>query len=315
MQWDKLGRIWLPSGEPPWAQTHATLPIVQPVGSDCWWVYVGCRNAQGKNQIARLALDPRALPSAPPTVRGIDPAPVVSLGEPGTFDDSGVMPSWLVEDGDTLRLYYIGWNVAAPVPYRVSIGLAISHDRGVSFQRYSAGPLIDRSVQEPFFVTTPCVRKEGNCWRMWYASCTGWSEIAGRWEPAYHVKYAESGDGLDWKLTGISCLDAGPGFAVARPCVFPRGDRYSMIYSYRSLAGYRTERDAAYRLGYAESSDGIRWDRADDFVGIDRSATCWDSEMTEYGWLQTWGAETYLLYNGNGFGRSGFGIARLAAAP
>lgn len=314
MKWEKIGHIWSPSGEPTWAQTHATLPIVQPVREDQWWVYIGCRNADGKNQIARVVLDPRSLPNGVPEFCSIDPSPVVSLGLPGAFDDSGLMPSWLVGDGESLRLYYIGWNVAGTVPYRVSIGLAISHDRGASFQRYSPGPIIDRSVREPFFVTTPCVHKEDNLWRMWYASCTGWSEVAGRWEPAYHVKYAESRDGIEWQLTGASCLDMGPEYAVARPCVFQRGSRYCMIYSYRSLAHYRTDPDAAYRLGYAESSDGIHWERADELVGIERSANGWDSEMIEYCWLQSWGAETYLLYNGNGFGRSGFGIARLAAA-
>lgn len=314
MQWQKCGLIWQPKSELPWAHTHATLPIVQPIREDQWWVYVGCRNADGKNQIARIVLDPRSLPSGVPAVCGIAPSPVVSLGLPGAFDDSGVMPSWLVRDGPSLRLYYIGWNVAGTVPYRVAIGLAISHDGGASFQRYSPGPLIDRSVHEPYFVTTPCVHKENNLWRMWYASCTGWSQVAGRWEPAYHVKYAESHDGFEWRLTGISCLNAGPGYAVARPCVFKRGNRYGMLYSFRSLTSFRTDRSAAYRLGYAESSDGIYWERADELVGIERSAKGWDADMIEYCWWQPWGDDTYLLYNGNGFGRSGFGIARLAAA-
>jgi hypothetical protein len=89
--------------------------------------------------------------------------------------------------------------------------------------------------------------------------------------------------------------------------------RYAMIFPFRSIAGYRTERDDAYRFGYAESSDGIRWERMDERVGIERSASGWDSEMIEYCWLQQHRGETYLLYNGNGFGQSGFGIARLAA--
>ena len=86
-----------------------------------------------------------------------------------------------------------------------------------------------------------------------------------------------------------------------------------MLYSYRSLLNYRSDTTSAYRLGYAESDDGIHWDRTDERVGFERSATGWDSEMMEYCWLQPHQGEHYLLYNGNGFGQSGFGIARLAA--
>jgi hypothetical protein len=248
MKWEKRGLIWTPNGELPWAQTHATLPVAQIVAPDRWWVYVGCRDAIGKTRMGRVVLDTSGLPGGLPVVSQIDPELVISLGEPGTFDDSGVMPSWLIPDGDTLRLYYIGWNVVSTVPYRLSIGVAISDDGGETFQRYSQGPIIDRNAREPFFVTAPCVHRENDTWRMWYVSCTGWQEIRSRWEPVYHVKYAESRDGFDWRLTGISCVDASDGYAVARPCVFRRGERYGMIYPYRSLTDYRSLFIRGYRL-------------------------------------------------------------------
>ncbi len=38
----------------------------------------------------------------------------------------------------------------------------------------------------------------------------------------------------------------------------------------------------------------------------------WDSEMMEYCWVHaTSASRRYLFYNGNGFGRSGVGMARL----
>lgn len=310
MQWEKLGLLWAPNGEAEWARTHATLPVVQPLSADQWWVYVSTRDAQGKSRIGRLALDVSTLPSAAPRVASFDVAPVLSLGAPGTFDDSGVMPSWLVPHGDELRLYYLGWNVIGTVPYRLSIGLAISHDRGQTFERYSQGPVVDRSSREPFFATAPCVLNEAGRWRMWYVSCTGWQEIDGRWEPRYHVKYAESADGIDWQITGISCIAAADGEAIGRPCVVRLADRYVMIYSRRWLAGYRSIPDRAYRLEYAESTDGIGWRPAGE-CGIGRSGDGWDSQMLEYCWIERCGSETYLLYNGNGFGQSGVGVARL----
>jgi hypothetical protein len=274
---------------------------------------VGCRDANGKTRIARVVLDTSGLPNGVPKVCHVEATPVLSLGEPGTFDDSGVMPSWLVENGDELWLYYIGWNVSSTVPYRLSIGLSISRDGGATFGRHSQGPVLDRNVYEPYFVTTPCVFRGRDLWRMWYVSCTGWSEIGGRLEPAYHVKYAESRDGIAWETTGISCIDLGDEYAVARPCVFRSGDGYAMLYSYRSLLNYRSDLTSAYRLGYAESADGISWERKDEKAGIDRSTSGWDSEMVEYCGVHQHEGDTYLLYNGNGFGRSGFGMARLVA--
>ena len=313
MKWEKLGLIWTPAGDLPWAQTHATLPAAQAIDWHRWWVYVGSRDANGKTRVARVTLDTEGLPQQLPTVSHVDPEPVLSLGEPGTFDDSGVMPSWLVSTEDELRLYYVGWNVIGTVPYRLSIGVAVSKDGGQTFKRYSQGPLVNLSTREPFFATSPCVHREGDTWRMWYVSCTGWKFINNCWEPAYHVKYAESADGFDWNLTGISCVDAGEGTAIARPCVFRTENRYRMIYPLRATVDYRTKKEGAYRLGYAESGDGVRWERMDDRVGIERSESGWDSEMMAYCWVQQHASETYLLYNGNGFGRSGFGIARLTA--
>jgi hypothetical protein len=314
MQWKKLGLIWAPSGEADWARSHATLPVVQDLGDGRWWIYVSTRDAAGKSRIGRLTVDATPLAEdRPPTVISFDPTPVLSLGAPGTFDDSGMMPSWLVTRGDELWLYYIGWNVIGTVPYHVSTGLAISRDGGRTFERYSEGPVLDRGLNEPYFATTPCVLPHADGWRMWYASGTGWRQIDGRWEPSYHIKYADSDDGIAWTPSGVSCIDAGEDFAVCRPCVVQQGDGLAMWYSYRLLAGYRTDAAQAYRLGYAESRDGVTWQRLDEQAGIARSSAAWDSEMLEYCWLQQHGDLMCLLYNGNGFGRSGVGIARLAS--
>jgi hypothetical protein len=314
MQWQKLGLVWAPNGEAEWACTHATLPVAQSLDDGRWWIYVSTRDASGKSRIARLTVDAAPLADdRPPRVLEVDPQPVLSLGAPGTFDDSGVMPSWLVGHGDELWLYYIGWNVIATVPYRLSIGLAISRDGGRTFERYAQGPVIDRSRHEPYFATAPCVLCEGARWRMWYVSCTGWETVLSRWEPCYHVKYAESANGVDWTITGASCIEAAAGDAVGRPCVFRRNGNYEMLYSYRSITNYRSIPGQGYRLGYADSADGVRWRRADDHAGLGRSCDGWDSQMLAYCWVQRQGAHTYLLYNGNGFGASGFGLARLAS--
>ncbi len=305
MQWEKLGLLWKPSGDLAWAQSHAQIPVVHVSNSNRWQVFLSTRDGECKSRIGRLWVDA----SGVPTAERFDPGPVLSLGEPGAFDDSGVMPSWIVDVDGALWMYYVGWNVPKTVPYRLSIGLAISEDDGATWRRFSQGPIMDRSVDDPYFVTTPCVLRTNSLWQMWYSSCEGWRQINGRWEPRYFVKHAESHDGLTWRSTG-SCLDPGDHWAVARPCVFRDGSGFKMMYSYRMLANYREDRGAAYRLGFAESDDGRIWRRRDGDVGIAPAVDGWDCEMIAYCWLQHYLDQTYLLYCGNGFGRAGIAVAR-----
>ena len=137
---------------------------------------------------------------------------------------------------------------------------------------------------------------------MWYASGTGWTQGKSGPKHHYHLRYAESEDGLQWHRTGRVVIDyAGPDeYAIARPCVVKDGDTYRMWYSHRG---------DAYRIGYAESADGLEWERKDDLTGIDKSGSGWDSQMIEYPCVYRQDGGWQMLYNGNGYGESGIGLA------
>lgn len=308
MKWIKKGVIFAPDRNFDWMVTHASLPVVDEVRSGILRIYFGTRDGNGRSQTSYLEVDA----ARPENVRYIHDQPILSLGRPGTFDDSGVMPSWIVNHQNKKYLYYIGWNLKVSVPYHLSIGLAVSEDEGRSFRKVSEGPLLDRSFDEPFFNTAPCVLREEDRWRMWYVSCTGWETAAERPEPRYHVRYAESTDGIHWRKTNDVCVGyVDETDAIGRPCVYRQHGRYRMLYSYRDVWGYRTDRSQSYRLGYAESEDGIAWTRRDAEAGIERSESGWDSEMMEYCYRYDYGDRSYLFYNGNGFGKTGIGYAVL----
>ena len=306
MKWTKQGLIFAPDKNFEWMQTHASVPIADERGDDALRIYFSTRDGRGRSHVAYVEVDA----DEPRRVVKVSERPVLPLGRPGTFDDSGVMPSWIVDHDGRKFLYYIGWSPQVIVSYHLSIGLAVSDDGGATFVKYSEGPVCDRSVEEPFFNTAPCVLVEGGVWRMWYVSCTGWEEVGGRTEPRYQVRYAESRDGVGWRKSDRVCVgyDEATG-AIGRPCVYKDGALYKMFYSYRATKDYRTDPDRSYRLGYAESSDGLAWTRKDAEVGIHRSEGGWDSEMLEYAFVYERGGRKHLLYNGNGFGATGFGYA------
>ena len=129
------------------------------------------------------------------------------LGEPGAFDDCGVMPSSIVEHNGKKYLFYIGWTLKQTVPYHNSIGVAVSNDDGKTFTKMYNGSIMPSIHTEPYFTGTSYVLIDQGLWRMWYLSCVKWELIDGQLEPFYHIKYAESNDGVNWKRNGMVAID------------------------------------------------------------------------------------------------------------
>ena len=306
MRWVQRDRIFHVDGQYPWMRHHAQLPTPRLASADLLRIYFSTRDEQGRSRIGLVEVDP----DQPAAVQTLHDSPVLDLGRPGTFDDSGVMPSSLVDAGDRLHLYYVGWTGGVSVPYRNAIGLAISTDGGITFTRAFECPVVDRDRDEPFSTLTCSVLRESGAWRMWYTSTTEWIDVRGRFEPIYVIKYAESEDGVAWRRENVTCIKPrSPLEANGRPWVLRDGDTYRMWYSYRGIVGYRDDPSNSYRIGYAESSDGVGWRRRDDVVGIELSENGWDSEMIAYPGVYEHGGTKHLLYNGNGFGASGIGHA------
>ncbi len=296
MTWRKLGLVFAANGQREWMVSHAANPVAEHLAGDEFRVYFGCRDRLNRTHIGYVDVELR------PQVRvlGVADEPVVAPGPLGGFDDSGASMGWLIHAGEATYLYYLGWNLGVTVPWRNSIGLAVRARPGEPFVKHSPAPLLDRCAADPYTLSYPCVLREGARWRMWYGSNLRW----GRQETDmdHVIKYAESADGIHWERQGVIALDLQPPeeYAVCRPCVVKDGGVYRMWYCHRG---------AAYRLGYAESADGIHWHRRPDEVGIDVSPSGWDSEMQAYPYVFTHGGQRYLLYNGNRYGLTGFGIA------
>jgi hypothetical protein len=264
-------------------------------------VFFSSRDHLGRSHIGfvELSLD------EPHELIRASPQPVLSPGALGTFDDAGVTSSCLVEHGGQLHLFYTGWSRGVSVPFYLSAGLASSDDGGRSFTRTSNAPLLDRTNVDPYLTASPWILVENGTLRMWYVSGTDWRSTPNGPHHRYHIKYAESLDGRRWDRRGVVCINYGSAdeFAFGRPCVLRDGRLYRMWYSYRG---------AQYRIGYAESSDGIVWTRLDSENVLQPSAIGWDSEMVTYPLVFSQDGRLIMLYNGNGYGRTGIGFARSA---
>jgi len=281
-----------------WMVSHAMVPVAQWRYEDIYRVYFCGRDIDNRSRIGYAEVDIKD----PSRVLRFSSKPVLGLGDLGCFDDNGVTPSWIIEYNGRTYLYYIGWNKRSTVRMYLAAGLAVSDDGGESFERVWKVPVLDRTPLEPYILNTaPCVLIENGFWRMWYVSAVEWVNPD---LPRYNIKYAESRDGLHWDRKGTVCIDfkSPREHALARPCVLREDGRYKMWYSYKQ---------DDYRIGYAESPDGIRWTRKDEEAGIDVSATGWDSQMIEYAFVFDHGGKKHMFYNGNEYGKDGIGYAVL----
>lgn len=279
-------------------QSHAAVPIAWKNSGDEFWIYFGTRNERNQPHIGRILIQL----GESPKLLDIEENPILSPGPLGYFDDNGVYPGCIVEDGDRLLMYYLGRSNGAPPLYYMSIGLAQSIDGGKSFERVSNAPLMTRSEHDPWMVSTAYVLRENNLWRMWYLSGLKCELVKDDLHSWYHIKYAESPDGLCWKRDGLVCIDLiDEERNISSPTVVKHNGLYHMWFSYVSNSGYR--------IGYAESVDGLSWVRKDDQSGIAVSDSGWDSEAQSYPYVFDHEDTQYLLYSGNGFGKGGIGIA------
>lgn len=316
MKWQRLGKILdpaqhaLPNGCTAFAQSPQAL-----VCDDHVRIYFStrARDAGGKylSHVAwvDMARDLR-------TILGVADHPVLPLGELGAFDEHGIFPLNPVRHGDRVLAYTTGWNRRVSVSVDTAIGLAVSDDGGRTFQRQGAGPVLAQSLHEPCLVGDGFVRVIDGVFHMWYIFGTGWKRYLadGAPERTYKIGHATSPDGVHWTKEEARRIVAdvlGPDESQALPTVVEIDGRHHMFFCYRQSFDFRSGAGRGYRIGHAWSDDLVDWIRADDDIPLPREAGAWDAEMQCYPHAFALDGQIYLLYNGNAFGRDGFGLARL----
>lgn len=280
----------------PWAKSHACVPTTLEM-DDFYRIYFAPRNENGQSI-------PVYVDVSKDNLQIINYGhQIISLGKVGTFDDGGIMPCSVVKFQDKIYLYYVGWNPSVSVPYRNSIGVCVSENGGKDFYRIFDGPIVDRNRYEPYFTASPFVLYRDNKFFMWYASSTGFIKINQKNEPLYHIKYAESTDGFNWERNNISSIiPKHESECIARPSVLYENGIYKMWYCYRGSYDYRDGVDS-YKIGYGESTDGIKFDRKDNLIDIQKSEL--DDKMMCYPNVLKNKNKKIMFYNGNGFGLNG----------
>lgn len=316
-KWEKLGLVFEPNKlaeRPSWMVDFAQAPNVI-IFEKHVRVFFCCRSQPDANQqwVSRCAfvdLDRNDLFR----ILKIPSEPVIDVGEVGSFDEFGTYPFSVCRDGDDILAVYGGWSRCESVPFNISLGLARSSNGGLRFVKQGLGPVLSHSPDEPFTVTSPKLRKYNGTWYLAYTAGRRWiSADDGRAEIIYKLRIATSKDCVNWKRlnSDIIASKLGEDEAQACPDIFFANGKYHMFYCYRHGLDFRNNPERTYRIGYASSTNLMNWIRDDSQVDLDISESGWDNEMVAYPTVFELDGTIYMMYAGNGVGKTGFGLARL----
>lgn len=304
MKWEKLGLLYCPSGASrhPKLISHAANPLPVFIEGDVYRVFFSGRDTDNRSSVGAVDID-----IVKRKVVQEHSHPFFEHGPEGSFYADGVSIGNCYEINGVRYMLFMGWQSHKGGHWRGDIGrLVVKPD--LTLELENNVPFMDSNTIDPISLSYPWVERNAmDDYSMWYGSTIAWD--AGNGEMLHVINSASSADGHRWNREGLAVpYELGKAQAFSRPTVLGSTDTgYKMWFSYRSGEGGQT-----YRIGYARSNDGRKWELLLGEVGIDVSADGWDSEMIEYPFVFDHNGQRYMLYNGNGYGKTGFGLAVLA---
>lgn len=308
-RWTRLGHVFGPDNSLGWMQDYATTPTALLL-EDRIRVFFSTRGAPDEDgnfvsQTTYVDVDR----GDPTRVLSVGERPVIELGAPGSFDEFGIMVAEALAVGDRTFLYYMGWQRMTSAPYLVQLGLAVADRHGTAFEKVSEGPVLGTHRLDPWGIGNVCVRPDGDGFDMIYTSYLAWTNGEDGWSPRYQLRRATSQDGIDWRRQdGVVLAPTHAREALATPAVWRDGERHHLWFSAR--AGTADGGHGAYRIAHAVSDDGRSW-RRHDGGGLDPGDATWEQQMTCYPALVEVDGRLLAFYCGDGFGRTGFGVAEI----
>ena len=301
--WQKLGLLYCPSetGRHPKLLSHAANPLPVLLEGDIYRVFYSGRDTNNRSSVGAVDID-----IVNRQIVLEHSQPFFEHGPAGSFYADGVSIGNCYEVNGVRYMLFMGWQNPKGSQWRGDIGRLIVRP-DLTLELASDMPFMGSDSTDPLSLSYPWVLKnEMGGYRMWYGSTTTWD--AGNSEMLHVINSASSVDGHHWVREGLAVpYELGRAQAFSRPTIVKDAQGgYEMWFSYRSGSGEK------YRIGHAVSRTGKAWELALDDADIDVSLDGWDSEMIEYPFVFDHQGQRYMLYNGNGYGKTGFGLAVLA---
>ncbi|MCS6955189.1 MAG: hypothetical protein NZM44_02405 [Candidatus Calescibacterium sp.] len=301
MKWKKLNRIYEPISIDNYLVSHASNPLPIFIDENIIKIFFSGRDKNNRSSVGYFDFSIKKL-----KVIKICEKSIFNFGNENSFYSHGVSIGCHYRISNEIYILFMGWQIREKEHWRGDIGrIHLDND----LQKMKLNPeevFMGSDKEDPISLSYPFVIFDDNqkIYRMWYGSTISWTSENG--EMIHVIKYTTSKDGQKWKKKGLAVpYKIGEYQAFSRPCIIKDNKGYHMWYSYRGGNGQK------YKIGYAFSNDGQFFEPQHHKTGISTSKEGWDSEMICYPYVFDFNGERYMLYNGNGYGKTGIGIGIL----
>lgn len=290
-----------------WWQSHAQAPTPLVIDARRWRLFTTGRDAQNHSRIVCIDVDPLD------DMKILDRhfTPLLDLGPPGAFDTVGQGVSMVFWHEGQVHLYFMGMHLRQETPFVVSIGLAKSDD-GLQFTRTVPGPVMSTGPRDPYFVSLGHVSKTADGFLSWYTSGDGWIKTpSGRMDPIYGLRQGKSSNGIDWVAQEAVIPMTSEIAGMARPWLMPFDGGHRLFFSGRGARDFRDNPDYSYRLCSVNMTPEGDPDGEIELLEFENPPQPgdWDYGMQAYPSVMPLQGGYVMFYNGDGFGRDGFGWA------
>lgn len=306
--WRRKGLLVGPPSGHSWWRSRAGVPTCLPIDDRLWRIWFG--GLDDRDHARPLCID--VDPGEDMRILALRDVPGLALGGDGAFDSAGLWPSAAIETDGWVMLWYTGMRLDHPFPYTLAIGLAVSRDGGLSFEKIGEDPVL-APVGSGSFVSTPCVRRHAGGFEMWYSHGIGWQSSDHGWEPYYDIRRTFSSDGVTWPRAESPALTIeGTDWAgLARPWLDLSGAEPTLWFGARGARHFRRPSASTYRVFSAPLRGTVIDPTSIRPTILTPSPTPddWDSWMQTCPCVVPSGDNRVMLYHGNEFGSTGFGYA------
>lgn len=234
---------------------------------------------------------------------------ILGPGKIGTYNDFGVMPSFVSpytwqgtnanRRSSQINLYTCGWTSSETLPFHQEIGVHTFDPD--SLEVGSLNKILGRNARNPLYVTNPAHVSLANGYDLiFFVSCCSWrSEDSGKLESEYHIKYEvyhQDEFVKEGELPRISGQ-----IASCRPWPIQVENRLFIFFSARTTK-------ADYNIYCCEFVD-LNYFSWTGLPLITLGEGSWYSKMACYPSAVVFESRIYLIFCGDGYGSTGFGIA------
>ena len=298
--WKKLGLIFENKGVHEKLKTHASNPVPVHITDSVYRIYYSGRDSENRSSVGAIDFD-----LDQKKVIKVFNEPFLQHGKLNSFYEAGISIGNVYEVDGEKYILFMGWQNRPGEHWRGDVGrIRIKKDFSLELDSEIPFLSVDDDIDK-VSLSYPWVSIEDETFHMWYGSTKSWE--AGNGEMEHVINYATSKDGHSWNKKGqVVPSILGEAQAFSKPTVIGTYET-----GYRMWFSYRGNQDK-YKIGYAYTSPKSSiWNLSLSQAGIKVSLEGWDSEMVEYPYVFKHKGDIFMLYNGNSYGKSGFGLAIL----